>query len=688
MILHAICLIVALLSVFGKTAHADVSAADIANSLKKNLEHPYLFFTNEEKPAILERIHKDPEAEAIMDRLLAESNRYLSTPVPPVPEQPKEQGPQLFDRSGDFATIYYLYRNAAYTLAFVYQMTGDDQYARKSFEFAKELCDMPTWVMRLCQFAKAYKRVSPWNVPDDKVVFTFAIVTSDTASMMAAVYDWLYPALTREERDWIRGALLEKAIIQVRGNYEYHWWATAYRCNWCAWCNTGLGLAALTLLTEDPHLVDIVTESYNRISRTLDEIGVDGGWGEGVSYWGQTTRMSILFGDALKRLTNGTYNIYKHQNLVKNTVNFPLYTSIPPHHGSVNFADAGGGRTGAARLYNKLALETGSKEAAWIRENWFNEGDDIFDVIWPRHKVKPELPHTTSLHFRTIDWVIMRSDFTDPGKVMVACKAGKNDDPHHGHLDIGQFMVYWQGEGYISDLGHAAYDERYFDEEKYDTPHAASDGHNLIFVNGERQIPGKRFRQPLDDSIGGEIIEFRPGIERDYVLLDLTHAYPGKELKKWRRHILLEKPDITVVIDEVESVGKSTEIEARFHSGCSFEIKDNYTLLTGQKGMMALIPVVDGGFNIRTGQHSYLALHKQSEFELIPYFGTIVNALDTSTIISHIIVPVENAENADTIVNSVRVDSYSPGSYTLEFIKNRKRYVYTFEQKNIGLVLK
>ena len=36
----------------------------------------------------------------------------------------------------------------------------------------------------------------------------------------------------------------------------------------------------------------------------------------------------------------------------------------------------------------------------------------------------------------------MRSDFDDPEKVLVAGKAGKNDDPHHGHLDIGHFVVY------------------------------------------------------------------------------------------------------------------------------------------------------------------------------------------------------------------------------------------------------
>ncbi len=675
-----------ILFAFAHGAFSDVTSGDIKKALPKKLEHPYLFFTESEKPAILERIKNDPECRDIMDRLLAEANRLLYTPVTPIPPQPKDKGGQLFDTSGDFGGIFYNYRESAYKLAFIYQITGDEKYARKSFEFAQEICDQPTWVFRFCQYPKAHYRVSPWNAIDDKVVFTFAIVASDTASLIAMVYDWIYPALTRDQRDWIRAGLLENAVTQVRGNYDYHWWATAYRCNWCAWCNTGLGLAALTLLTEDPRLTDVVAESYNRISKTLDEIGIDGGWQEGSGYWAQTLRMSILFSDALKRLTKGTYNIYKHPKIAHNTVNFPLYISVPPRK-CVNFCDAGFHRIGNTRMYNKLALETGSREAAWIRENFFDDGHDIFDVIWPVHSVKPGLPDKASIHFRTIDWVIMRSDFNDTEKVMIACKAGKNNDAHHCHLDIGQFMVYWRGTGYIRDLGTAAYDEKYFDAEKYDTPHASSRGHNLIFVNGEQQIPGKRFDQPIDESIGGKVLEFRPGSIRDYTLMDPTNAYPGMELKKWRRHIILEKPVITVVVDEVETNKKDAEIEARFHSDCEQIVKDGYTLLHGKDGDMALIPVINGDFTFRPARHAYQALFKHADFQQIPYNGTVVHAKGSRAVLAHIILPVDDEPEAQSIVDSAQSSIDSGGAYTLSFVRNGETYRYVFKKTGDGLVL-
>lgn len=661
------------------TVTAVVTSQDISQSIRKDLRHPYMYFSESEKPAIRDRIASDPECRDIMARLLAESNRLLYTPVEKT--IPPENKDSRFDTPSPFLTIFNNYISSAYNLAFVYQMTGEEKYARKSFEFADVICDLPTWVMRACQFPKAYPRVSPWNVPDDKVVFTYDIIASSTATSIAAVYDWLYPALTKAQRDRIRSGLLEKAVVQVRGNWDYHWWATAYRCNWCAWCCEGLGLASCTLLTEDPRLTDVIAECYNRMTSTLDEAARDGGWEEGGGYWAQTIKSTVQFAAVLKRLTGGAHDLFKHPALAKDPVKYPLYLSVPPGK-SVNFADAGGYQLGSTRLYNKIAQETGSMEAAWIRANQFGAGGDIFDILWPRPSVKPGLPAETSIHFPFIDWAIMRSDFTDPGKVMVACKAGRNGDPHHGHLDVGQFMVYWRGLGYICDLGSAVYDEKYFDAEKYDTPQASSIGHNLIFVNGECQITGKRKDQPRDDSIGGKILEFRPGNGRDYTLLDATNAYPKKELKKWRRHIILEKPVITVVVDEVGSA-KGTEIEARFHSEAEQRMREGFTLLHGKDGDMALIPVIEEKFTFRPDSHPYLAFQKQASFQRIQYNGTVIHAASEYTILAHIILPVKDESEAQAVVKSAR----RSGDFIISYEYRGKKYEYRFRKEGEGLVL-
>jgi len=666
----------------------DVTLKDIDKAIDKSkLKHPYLYFSDEEKPSILNRIKNDPECRDIMNRLITRANMLLHMPVEwniPVQGRNTRAGWTEFDTDGKYEKHYFSNRDNALTLAFVYQMTGEQKYAEKSFEFADVFCDLPSWTMRPHEFPIIYNRIMPWNVPDDQVNFGFDHYNGDSGRIMAEVYDWLYPALTVAQRDRIRGALLEKVITRVRGNYEYHWWATAYRCNWCGVCNSGVGLAGLALLTEDPQLTDVVSESYNRINSLFNELGIDGGWQEGGGYWNYGVSTSAFFADALKRLTGNKYNLFENERLKKNPVNFPVFISVPGK-GSLNFEDSGGGRLGSTYLINKLAVETNSGLAAWYRNEFFKEGQDMFDIIWPRPVIKPEPPVNASMHFRTIDWWVMRSDLKDEAKVLVAGKAGKNDDPHHGHLDIGQFIVYRAGDYFITDIGSGSYDEKYFDDVRWDYPQASSIGHNVIFVNGEKQLPGKMRKQPYNYDIGGKVLKFSTSEKMDYVLMDPSKAYPGNDLKGWRRHVTLEKPDIIVVVDEVKAAAGS-ELEVRFHPGVAAEVKENYVLLTGNKGKMALMPVVNQEFTIREGKHACQPVNATRPFFWVNYFGTIIETKNDNTLVATVILPVNDENEALQISRSVNKKYENNGNFTLSFVKGNQEFKYVYKKDKDGLL--
>ena len=341
-------------------SYAQVSKNDIDKAIDiSSLEHPYLYFTEQEKPKLIERIKTDTESKYIFLKLKAEANMWLEMPVDrniPIQGKNTRAGWTEYDLDGKYSRYYRLNRDNAYHLAFLYQMTGEQKYADKAFEFADAFCDLTTWTQRAHEFPIIYSRIMPWNVPDDQVNFNFDHYNGDAGRMMAAVYDWLYPALNQAQRDRIRGALLEKVVTRVRGDYEFHWWATAYRCNWCGVCNSGVGITGLALLTENPQLTDIVAESYNRINSMFNELGVDGGWQEGGGYWRYGVETSSFFADALKRLTNSRYNLFDNKRLKNNPVTFPLHISLPGKR-SLNFEDSGGGSlSGNTFLINKLAI--------------------------------------------------------------------------------------------------------------------------------------------------------------------------------------------------------------------------------------------------------------------------------------------------------------------------------------------
>lgn len=665
----------------GSAARAEFTQDQIRSALKKNLKHPYLFFTEDSKKELLARIETDQEANDIFRRMLAEANRLIYTPVDmEAPQEPKN--PRYFS---DNKAISYVNecRRASQTLAFVYQMTGEEKYAQKAFEFVDALCDLRSWGYRAHEFPIIYSRVWPWNVPDDQVVFHYDIRTGDMGYEMAMVYDWCYPALDKRQRDRIRGGILENVVTRVRGNWDYHWWASAYRCNWCGICLAGAGVASLAFLEEDPQLIDVITECANRMEKHLNEIGVDGGWQEGRSYWAYGMRSSIFYMDALKQLTGGKIDLFNNERVRTNPAAFALFGLTG------YFGDGSGAIVGSPHLLNKLIAETGDGVAAYYRNNFLGAGSDPFDIIWPRVDVKPVEPKQKSRHFRTIDWAVMRSEFKNPQTITIATKAGLNDDPHHGHLDVGQIILSWQDQYYLTDLGSGRYfyDEKFFDEVRWQYPQASSAGHNVVFVNGELQISAKYKDKPWQEGIGGKILEFRPGNTRDYTYMDCTNAYPKKELKSWRRHITLEKPVITVILDEVGST-PGAEIEARFHSECDTEVRDGFTLIKGRQGIMALIPVVDGGFELREGRHPYLPVRKDAAFQWINYFGTVLKARGQKTDIVTIVLPVADADEAATVAKSASRSTDGQGNLTVFFESGGKKFSYTYRKESDGLVLR
>ena len=149
--------IVVLIFIASSLASADVTSVDIEGAIDKSkLKHPYLYFSEEDKPGIRKRIKNDPVYRDIMDKLAAEAHRLLFTPADSSPpERPKDP---VYDNTWPFERYILNQTSAAFNLAFMYQMTGEKKYARKAFEFIDIVCDLPTWVHGYHEFPIFYDR--------------------------------------------------------------------------------------------------------------------------------------------------------------------------------------------------------------------------------------------------------------------------------------------------------------------------------------------------------------------------------------------------------------------------------------------------------------------------------------------------------------------------------------------------
>jgi len=150
-----------------------VTPDEMSRAMPEKLEHPYLYFSQEDLPELRGRVENDDVCKGIYDRLLTEGEKLLSTEVEKIPPR-EDRNPRY---TGDWSFHNYIDRNRdrALRLAFLYQMTGEVKYAEKAFEFAEVVCDVSHWEDRAHQFPIIYSRVMPWNVPDDQVVFNQSI---------------------------------------------------------------------------------------------------------------------------------------------------------------------------------------------------------------------------------------------------------------------------------------------------------------------------------------------------------------------------------------------------------------------------------------------------------------------------------------------------------------------------------
>jgi len=256
----------------------------------------------------------------------------------------------------------------------------------------------------------------------------------------------------------------------------------------------------------------------------------------------------------------------------------------------------------------------------------------------------------------------------------------------HGHLHAGTFNLYWRGEAYNSELKVPDYPPDYWTPNRWDYPFANSLGHNTVLVDGERQISGK--------GIGGKIVEFNSSDTRDYTLMDASNAYPGNRLKRWRRHLVLDKPYTTVVLDEIDAV-QGARIAVRFHSDCEIELHNQFLLLKGRDGLMALIPFAEIPFEFETGEHNLSNIADPFERTVHSPSGEVARYMDVSwlagdmrNLLASVILPVESAEEARAVAASASLDQSGSGEVVISFQKAEKAFLFKFSPAEGGVTLK
>ena len=223
----------------------------------------------------------------------------------------------------------------------------------------------------------------------------------------------------------------------------------------------------------------------------------------------------------------------------------------------------------------------------------------IYDFLWYRPDAPSKPPRPALLNMRNdLNWIICRSGWK-PEDSVIAFKSG--GPANHEHADRNHIIFKAYGERLLNDHVGAAYDRRHPGwKMRFTRAHNAVlvDGRGHPYIDGiEGTNDSKAYANLLDYQDHGERVWWTSDASAAYIL-DNYHA------TQVLRTVLYAKPDIFVVIDQVQLRYRPQTVDVRFYPDnddrkAGLSISGNRFVLSRPKARLHGLVVSENSLSLR-----------------------------------------------------------------------------------------
>lgn len=344
---------------------------------------------------------------------------------------------------------------------------------------------------------------------------------------------------------------IDRRILQPARKGKY-WWKTA-GMNWNPWiCSNWL--ACVLLCEQDrERQIDAVQQILAAQDAFINSYHDDGGCDEGPGYWDRAAASLFEVLNLLLIATDGRIDASSHPKI--QAMASYVYKTYIGNGYVLNFADSHDnrymqqlnivypfGRYMGDRRMTGFAKYIGDDkdylhEAALLYDksgNFPTLGRELFFLrsigdFQREQALEPCLPNV---------WLPDLQIWTCRSPHLFAAMKGGTNGESHNHNDVGQLLVYADGEPLLIDPGVGEYTSKTFSGERYSIWTMQSGYHNLPQINGTDQHDGKEY--------GSRVVSQR----KNQLVLDLAGAYPAEAaVGRWQRTVSLGKNVVTVTED-------------------------------------------------------------------------------------------------------------------------------------------
>ncbi len=515
--------------------------------------HPRLLMTEERFEWIRQELAKGDNCDKVISRVCAQikgnADGFLKTT--PLKYELRD-GVRLLYVSADVET-------RVMNLAMAYNIFGDERYAVRARQEMLAAANFKDW--------------HPWHFLD----------TGNMTAALAFGYDWLYNWLDEGDKELIRNAMMEHGFTHILNDFDgkttrsstdtlmtrsYAWSEPNNVNNWRFVGGGGVGVGALATIddfegTDREKVGRVITEVLEHVRPTIGMFAPEGGYAEGIGYWGYTnTYYGYLIGSLISA-TGDDYGYTKAPGL-RGTVPFVLAMN-----GSVstfNYHDTGRGKAGANS--HTLFWAKNYNEPGWAQprvQTIIRNGGDFHDLLY----YEPE--------FGVADRSSLENDTLIKNTGVFSARSGFSSDDiwvgfhvdnplpnaKHGHNDVGMFVLDAMGENFFLDLGAEDYNINPY-QSAY---RIRAEGHNTFVIN-----PNKDWDQRYGAFASFDKWEMKP--RGSYATADLTDVYADYVNSAWRG-VKLDNYRRTVTVQDEIEMKEPSEFYWFAHTEAEIEISED-----------------------------------------------------------------------------------------------------------------
>lgn len=534
--------------------------------------HPRLFFPKGQEAEILRKAETNPLLAGLIDMLKAEADKKLELPL----QQFLGDGKMLHPSREQIA------RNLILSMA--WRLFREEKYVRRVEEELLNVCGFENW--------------SPGHF-------------LDVAEMTTAVsigYDWCYDFLSAETRKKVEDAIVEKAFGPAWPIYERSGKTPFSReNNWNTVCNAGMVNGAIAIGDKYPEMMDrIVKYAVEYTPNVFVSFAPEGVFNEGPGYWAYNAMFMAPLFDNLFRHYGHDFGLSSFEGM-ENTARYYI-EQIGPAKQSFNFGDASEpvDKSGTffylSRRYKQpdVALHYRNLIRDDIRE--FREGGSprlprfYFLAIPWFDDAEPEASHVTkklTVFQGVTDLLVFNGkEKSDPGRLYLIAKTGLPSWSHN-QLDVGAFVVDYDGIRWGTDLGADSYSlPDFWDYKPYGVRwnyfRNTNMSHNTISIDGK-----------IARSDGqGELVRFQTETPQPFGIFDMSAAYQDQAVSAKRGFMLLS-PESILIRDEIELKPGAGEVSWRFVTEAEVSVAGNQVTLSQNGKQFFIQYLLQNGYRIQ-----------------------------------------------------------------------------------------